>query len=134
MGSIKTTSKTLSLDNQIDQIVGANLRRLRLERGFSQDKIAQRLGITFQQVQKYEKGRNRISASTLYFLSDILDVKFDEFFRGTPLNEQTSTPVKKDHAELLRLYDRLPSEKARTNLRKMLREWAKSGRSDSPEA
>jgi transcriptional regulator with XRE-family HTH domain len=58
------------------------MRRLML--GLSQTKLADALGLTFQQVQKYEKGTNRISASRLQALSDVLQVAVPFFFEGAP--------------------------------------------------
>jgi transcriptional regulator with XRE-family HTH domain len=60
--------------------VGRRLRTYRLQRGLSQEKLADQLGVTFQQVQKYEKGTNRISAGRLQRISEVLDVPITEFF------------------------------------------------------
>ena len=61
---------------------GARLRAARLEAGKSQTEVADALGITFQQVQKYEKGINRISAGTLYELSRFFGMPVQFFFDG----------------------------------------------------
>src|SRR5262245_10432280 len=66
----------------VDKHVGARLRSARLEAGKSQTEVAEALGVTFQQVQKYEKGANRISAGRLYELSRLLDVPVQSFFDG----------------------------------------------------
>ncbi|TCR98620.1 helix-turn-helix transcriptional regulator [Rhizobium sp. BK418] len=66
----------------IDAIVGGNLARIRKAKGLSLSAVADALGISFQQVQKYEKGKNRISASVLFELGQALAVSVDEFFRG----------------------------------------------------
>jgi transcriptional regulator with XRE-family HTH domain len=68
--------------NPIDIDVGKKLKALRLLRDMSQNKLAQQVGITFQQLQKYEKGSNRISASKLHQLSVVLGVPITEFFPG----------------------------------------------------
>ena len=70
--------------NQIDVEVGLALRCARLARGFSQADLADALGITFQQVQKYERGANRVSASKLYEIARILSVPLSDFFEGLP--------------------------------------------------
>jgi transcriptional regulator with XRE-family HTH domain len=70
--------------NPTDKYVGSRLRMRRLMLGMSQDKLADALGLTFQQVQKYEKGTNRISASRLQALSQILDTPVHFFFEGGP--------------------------------------------------
>ncbi|HEX2655889.1 MULTISPECIES: helix-turn-helix transcriptional regulator [unclassified Rhizobium] len=66
----------------IDLIIGENLARIRKARGLSQSSIAEVLDITFQQVQKYEKGTNRVSASVLFELAQALSVPMDDFFHG----------------------------------------------------
>src|SRR5919107_3688638 len=66
--------------NPIDVRVGARLRLRRMMLGLSQEKLAEMIGLTFQQVQKYERGANRIGASRLYELSRVLDVPVSFFF------------------------------------------------------
>ena len=61
-------------------MIGRNLRMLRNRRGISQTQLAEQLGITFQQVQKYEKGSNRISASTLLEIAKALNFDVLDFF------------------------------------------------------
>jgi transcriptional regulator with XRE-family HTH domain len=68
----------------IDKHVGARLRMRRLMLGMSQTDVANALGLTFQQVQKYEKGTNRISASRLQRLCETLKVPIPFFFEGAP--------------------------------------------------
>ena len=70
--------------NPIDVHVGSRVRVRRLQLGMSQQKLGDALGVTFQQVQKYEKGTNRISASRLQHLSRIMQVAVAYFFEGTP--------------------------------------------------
>jgi len=70
--------------NPIDTYVGGRVRMRRLMLNMSQEALAKQLGLTFQQVQKYEKGTNRISASRLQALSQILDVPVHFFFEGVP--------------------------------------------------
>ncbi len=66
----------------VDEHVGRRIRLLRGLRKYSQEKLAKALGITFQQVQKYERGTNRVGASRLYDLAQILDVPVGFFFDG----------------------------------------------------
>jgi transcriptional regulator with XRE-family HTH domain len=70
--------------NPTDKHVGSRLRMRRLMLDMSQTDVADALGLTFQQVQKYEKGSNRISASRLQQLCRILDVPVAFFFEGAP--------------------------------------------------
>jgi transcriptional regulator with XRE-family HTH domain len=66
--------------NPVDVHVGQRLRQRRVLVGLSQEKLARMVGITFQQVQKYERGANRIVASRLYQLAKVLDVPVSYFF------------------------------------------------------
>ncbi len=70
--------------NPIDKHVGSRVRMRRLMLGMSQTKLGDALGITFQQVQKYEKGANRIAASRLEHISNVLQVPIPFFFDGAP--------------------------------------------------
>jgi transcriptional regulator with XRE-family HTH domain len=70
--------------NTVDRHVGGRLRSRRLMLGMSQTDVAKALGLTFQQVQKYEKGTNRIGSSRLQHLSQILQVTVPYFFEGQP--------------------------------------------------
>jgi transcriptional regulator with XRE-family HTH domain len=70
--------------NPVDRHVGSRVRMRRLILGMSQSKLADGLGLTFQQVQKYEKGTNRMGASRLQHISHILQVPVPFFFEGAP--------------------------------------------------
>lgn len=70
--------------NPIDMHVGMRVRMRRMLLGMSQEKLGELLGLTFQQVQKYEKGVNRIGASRLYDLSKVLDVPVQYFYDEVP--------------------------------------------------
>ena len=70
--------------NPIDKHVGSRVRMRRMMLGMSQTKLASGLGITFQQVQKYEKGTNRMGASRLQHISHILQIPVPFFFEGVP--------------------------------------------------
>jgi transcriptional regulator with XRE-family HTH domain len=73
--------------NPIDKHVGARVRMRRLMVGMSQGKLGEALDVTFQQVQKYEKGSNRIGASRLQLLARVLDVPPAYFFEDAPTGE-----------------------------------------------
>ncbi len=70
--------------NPIDKHVGSRVRMRRMMLAMSQEKLGGALGLTFQQVQKYEKGTNRIGASRLQQISQILQVPVEFFFEGSP--------------------------------------------------
>jgi transcriptional regulator with XRE-family HTH domain len=72
------------IPNPIDRHVGARVRMRRLLVSMSQERLGEALGITFQQIQKYEKGANRIGASRLQQIAKILGVPVEFFFDGAP--------------------------------------------------
>jgi transcriptional regulator with XRE-family HTH domain len=84
------------MPNPVDKHVGARVRMRRLMLDMSQTKLGDALGLTFQQVQKYEKGTNRIGASRLQHISHILQVPVSFFFDGAPT--LPAAPVGKDAA------------------------------------
>lgn len=95
-----------------DVEVGRRVRAFRLNKGLSQEKLGDELGITFQQVQKYEKGVNRIGAGRLQRISEILGVPVSEFFAtsaSTPSAGNLYELVDSAAAlRLLRAYARIP--------------------------
>ena len=80
----------------VDRYVGRRVAERRISMGFNQSDLGRALGLTFQQVQKYEKGANRISSSKLWDISQFLDVDVSYFFEG--LSESTrSAGASPDH-------------------------------------
>lgn len=86
VGRINEESRrmTKKAPNPIDKHVGSRVRMRRMMLGMSQEKLGDALALTFQQVQKYEKGTNRIGASRLQQISQILQVPVAFFFEGAP--------------------------------------------------
>jgi transcriptional regulator with XRE-family HTH domain len=80
----ETKKMTKKAPNPIDKHVGSRVRMRRMMLGMSQEKLGDALALTFQQVQKYEKGTNRIGASRLQQISHILQVPVAFFFEGAP--------------------------------------------------
>lgn len=80
--SNKSAGSTKKSPNPVDVHVGSRVRLRRMLVGLSQEKLGDSMGLTFQQIQKYEKGANRIGASRLYKLSQVLDVPVGYFFEG----------------------------------------------------
>jgi transcriptional regulator with XRE-family HTH domain len=70
--------------NPVDRHVGSRVRMRRIMLGMSQEKLGEGLGLTFQQIQKYEKGTNRIGASRIQQISEILRVPVSFLFEGSP--------------------------------------------------
>ena len=128
--------------NPIDIHVGSRVRLRRTLLGMSQDKLGQALGLTFQQVQKYERGTNRIGSSRLYHLSKILDVPVEFFFddmpeplkrRVTGLGETDPPPfelepnpmIRRETLELVRAYYRITNARVRKRLFEVTKALAK---------
>ncbi|HER26076.1 MAG TPA: XRE family transcriptional regulator [Rhodospirillales bacterium] len=138
----KTPSRTgksspdplLGVPRAVDIHVGARLRLRRTLLGISQEKLGEAVGLTFQQIQKYERGANRVGASRLYEFSRVLDVSVSYFFeemnektvasRGRRLapsalsdqdqQELASNPLaRRETLELVRAYYRIESPKVR---------------------
>ena len=121
--------------NPIDIHVGMRVHVRRTMRGMSQSKLAEALNVTFQQVQKYEKGVNRISASRLYQISQTLDVPISYFFDELPDNiSGQKAPglakgesfegdplAKREALDLVSAYYRLPSLELRNTVRKLVK-------------
>lgn len=78
--------------NPIDTHVGGRIRLRRNMVGMSQEKLGESLGITFQQVQKYEKGTNRVGASRLQAIANILNVPVAFFFEDAPGSSSDASP------------------------------------------
>ena len=70
--------------NPVDKYVGSRVRMRRIMLGMSQEKLGDALGLTFQQIQKYEKGTNRVGASRIQQISEILQVPVSFLFEGGP--------------------------------------------------
>ncbi|MDY0028617.1 MAG: helix-turn-helix transcriptional regulator [Pseudobdellovibrionaceae bacterium] len=137
------------LPNPVDVFVGQKLRSRRNLIGITQESLAEAAGITFQQVQKYEKGRNRLSASRLFQFSRVLDVPVSYFFEGFAASdsqigiqggfadndqdsfvgeadEQEDILHRKETVELIRTYYTINDEKLRRDFLKMLKQMAKN--------
>ena len=78
----------MAKSHPVDAHVGVRMRQRRTLLGMSQTKLGEAVGLTFQQVQKYEKGSNRISASRLYYTAKILGVPVQFFFEDLPGSEE----------------------------------------------
>jgi transcriptional regulator with XRE-family HTH domain len=103
-------------DLAVDKHVGNRVRMRRVMLGISQEKLGDELGLTFQQVQKYEKGKNRISASRLQHLSQILQVPVPFFFEGAPGGSEGALGVPSYINEFLATSDGLTLAKAFTRI------------------
>ncbi|MCR4268736.1 helix-turn-helix domain-containing protein [Nitratireductor sp. ZSWI3] len=85
-------NKNKKKPNPIDIHVGGRIRLRRNMLGMSQEKLGESLGITFQQIQKYEKGTNRVGASRLQAIASVLSAPVSFFFEGAPGEDTESAP------------------------------------------
>jgi transcriptional regulator with XRE-family HTH domain len=103
-----------------DVLVGANLRLYRNAAHVSQTELAEHLGITFQQVQKYEKGTNRVGAGRLLTISTVLKVPVATFFEGAKAAPNTRAPAqllnRRDAYKLAEAFDKISNPQIRDAL------------------
>ena len=122
-------------DVQVDMHVGVKLRQARILKKLSQAKLGEVVGLTFQQIQKYENGSNRIGASRLWNLSQILELPvsyfFDELESGTRLtadDAEVAETNRRKSMELMRNFHSIKNERTREAPYQLIKEMAKSDR------
>lgn len=139
----KVEQKKKGRASSVDEHVGARLRQRRALMGMSQEKLAECVGITFQQVQKYENGANRISAGRLYEFSDALNVPVSFFYENMKANnpksyrnlgvsegeqsvieDQPDIMQMKETLELVRVYYSIQNPKLRKDLFNLVKSMA----------
>lgn len=143
--------------NPIDIHVGARIRLRRTLLGMSQEKLADAIGLTFQQVQKYERGANRVGSSRLFDLAKVLDVQVSYFFEEMANGVSEMTPsrlsgasiakleetrdefgypvqgdpmMRRETLELVRAYYKIGDPSVRKRIADLTKAIAKEGRSD----
>ena len=109
----------------LDAMVGARIRMFRVDRGMSQTVLAERIGVTFQQIQKYERGANRVGASRLSQIASALDVSVGEFFEssrsGPPgLNSPVRLLAEPGALRVLKAYARTRSPRVQSCIAKLV--------------
>jgi transcriptional regulator with XRE-family HTH domain len=123
------------IPNPIDKHVGSRVRMQRLMLGMSQTTLADAIGLTFQQVQKYEKGTNRMGSSRLMQIANVLQVPPTFFFEGAPGQRKASGSAPSpayvseflatsDGIALTRAFTRLSSGKLRRSIVNIVKEMA----------
>ena len=121
------TNRKLSDANTVDRQVGERMRRRRILLGLTQDQLADALGISYQQIQKYETGANRVSAGRLAQISEVLEVQPGWFF-GAAEKVESAAGSSRAVIDLVRNFSRIEDERVRTHLMALVRSLA--GRSD----
>ncbi|WP_448192092.1 helix-turn-helix domain-containing protein [Azospirillum sp. sgz301742] len=137
--------------NPIDVHVGSRVRLRRTLLGMSQEKLGEAIGLTFQQVQKYERGANRIGASRLFDLSRVLDVPVSFFFDDMPADVEVPADepmslgsekpggyepdpmAKRETLELVRAYYRINDSSVRKRLFELTKAVANAGTFEAAE-
>ena len=120
------------MSHPVDIHVGQQLKRMRILRNLTQTDVAQGLKISFQQVQKYELGRNRISASRLFELSHILNVPPAFFFEGLEDSHNESKRALDDEAtKIASMFTRIEDARLRAQIRIFINELASTAPKNS---
>jgi transcriptional regulator with XRE-family HTH domain len=105
----------------IDVVVGRRIRARRLLLDMNQQELARKLGVTFQQVQKYESGANRVSASRLWEIAAVLNMPIAYFFPEDGEQNETDVSDRTESIELVRLFYTIADPKIRRQLLDMVR-------------
>lgn len=105
------------MKHEVDIHVGKRIRHRRWMVGMTQQQLAEKVGIKFQQIQKYESGMNRVSASRMWEIAEALDVPIDHFFEGLERDGSGETArdylSDKEAMELVRAYYAMPENQRR---------------------
>lgn len=124
--STNKNTKTKGRSDDFDAHIGQKLKALRTLKNITQEELAISLGITFQQVQKYETGSNRISATRLYAIAKKLDVNIVDFYEGYEAESAVSSFLidierDKELAALIRIWQGIKSKQLKKTLLKLCR-------------
>ncbi len=126
--------------HHVDIAVGRRVRTRRIFLGMSQERLGRELGVTFQQVQKYERGTNRISASSLFEIARVLGVEPSYFFDDVDGSQVPVEPhetgadslSKRETLELVRAYYQIPDRKTRIELNALIKSIADAEEGKKP--
>jgi len=117
--------------NAVDKLIGQNIRANRLSRGLTQKKLADKIGVTFQQVQKYEEGANGARGSRLVQIAKALDIPVLELFKGVgfagqaaPVNELSNLVTNQYALRMLRAFSKIERPALQRALVKLAEEMA----------
>lgn len=130
--------------NSVDKRIGQRVKQRRLEMGMSQERLAELLGVTFQQIQKYEKGVNRVAASRLFELASALGVGLAYFFEGLTAGAAQDGVAEEgqefvydmlaspEGQQLLQIFGQIRSAKVRRRVVELVRTLAEDDAEDTP--
>ena len=111
--------------NEVDVHVGQMIRHLRAVHMITQEQLAERLGVTFQQIQKYEKGTNRVSASRIHGICEVFNVTPNDLFAGLAISGREDQPADpallqdRRSVEVIRRFNELP-DKAKNSVSQLI--------------
>ena len=124
--------------SEVDTIVGERIRRRRILSGLTQDQLGEALGVSYQQIQKYETGANRVSAGRLYLIAQELDISPGWFFEGLQDNQvdsdQAFTSSSRFAIDCVRSLTRLKDDRVRSPIQTMIRTLAEADEEDHADA
>jgi len=120
------------MPHPVDIHVGQRIKEIRTVRSLTQSNVAEQLGISFQQLQKYETGANRVSASRMFELSKLLGVSPSFFFEGLEgENYESMPPMDMETARIAAILSNITNQKLKQRIHTLISEIA---RSDSPDS
>lgn len=113
---------------RIDDVIGDKIRKLRTQQGLTQENLGDAVGISYQQIQKYETGANRISASRLFEIANVLGMPVAHFYEGLPnaSDQLVTSPIEHggNHRltiELVRLFEQVRDADLRSSIVALMR-------------
>lgn len=112
--------------HKTDIHVGARLRELRLMKGMTQMELADRLGVSFQQVQKYEKGTNRIGSSRLWDICKVLTTPVSYFFEGLDAEAPKESAYSRQTLELAKAINNVGDDAVKHKFIELIRAYGKA--------
>ena len=118
----RTVRRTAGRTQDVDRHVGARVRERRIMLGFTQQQLADLIGVTYQQAHKYERGINRISAGRLYEIAHVLSVPVNYFFEGLDGSLARAVSARERMClELARNFAQIPNERYQEALSQLAR-------------
>lgn len=111
---------------EIDKIVGNKIKEIRKSKKISQTKLAEIIGITFQQVQKYENGTNRISISRLYDIAQALNIEIEQLISQNTINEANAQKEKITADKFVDIFDNINDENTKNSIVALIETIAKN--------
>ncbi|MAL74250.1 MAG: transcriptional regulator [Rhodospirillaceae bacterium] len=116
------------MPHPVDVTVGNRVREMRIRKGLSQQALGDQVGVSFQQIQKYERGTNRMGSSRLIQIADVLDVPVSTFFEGLGKSETTNVssaseegPLNVKASKVAHDWQRIGDERLQTKVAEMMR-------------